>query len=254
MLDSVQSAWVRSQLYGMLGSGFGDPRNDLAYGPVPQKSAEEFAVSLKNLYGSEELRDAWRRQQSAREALRDTKTREQLRDTYCDLFVNLHPGAGVPPYETEYTSGVNDFLKNQDLADLMGFYRAFGLDLGQGERLSERPDHIAVELEFMHFLCWKEALARTENIAAHIEICQDAERKFLGDHLGRWADRFAERVEGSTPVEFFLAITSLLRLAVKQEAALMELTLEPIQCLPVLPGNPGHEMACELGFGCPFGK
>jgi len=254
MLDSVKSALVRSRLYGALAFGFVGPTGDLAYGQVSQESAEEFAVSLKNLYGSEDLTDAWSRLQYAWEAARDTDTPERLHDTYCELFVNLHPGAGVPPYETEYTSGTNDFLKNQDLADLMGFYRAFGLDLGQGERLSERPDHIAVELEFLHFLCWKEAFACTKAVAEHIEVCQDAERKFLRDHLGRWVDGFTERVEGSTREEFFLAIASLLRKAVRQEAALLEVTPEPLQCLPVLPATPGNSMDCELGFSCPLGK
>lgn len=254
MVDSVHSALIRSRLYGALASGFVVPRGHPAAGQIPQESAEESAASLRNLYGSQDLADAWRRLQSAREAARNSDTEERLRDTYRDLFVNLHPGAGVPPYETEYTCGTNDFMKNQDLADLMGFYRAFGLDLGQGERFGERPDHLAVELEFLHFLCWKEARARAEAVGEHIEVCQDAQRKFLRDHVARWAAKFADRLEGSTQEEFFLALAGLLRKMVREEAERLGVPAEPLPCLPVLPLASSEQNVCETDCGCPFGE
>ncbi len=86
-------------------------------------------------------------------------------------------------YETEYGLP-HEFRQSQELADLAGFYRAFGFGLGGPVR--ERPDHVAVELEFMYALSLKEAYAASQGLMEAAEICADAERKFLRDHLGRW--------------------------------------------------------------------
>lgn len=92
-------------------------------------------------------------------------------------------------YETEYGLP-HEFRQSQELADIAGFYRAFGLNLGGPVR--ERPDHLAVELEFMQVLLLKEALAAEAGRTEQMEICVEAQRKFLEDHLGRWIDWFAE--------------------------------------------------------------
>lgn len=61
---------------------------------------------------------------------------------------------GSLTYETE--CGLPDaYRQAQEMADIAGFYRAFGFTVGGPVR--ERPDHAAVELEFMHVLALKEA-------------------------------------------------------------------------------------------------
>jgi TorA maturation chaperone TorD len=82
-----------------------------------------------------------------------------------------------------------------EMADVAGFYRAFGVEVAPG---GERPDHVAAELEFMHLLAVKEAIARDRPDASEqAEVCRDAARTFLRDHLGRFSDRLAERLEAS---------------------------------------------------------
>ena len=107
--------------------------------------------------------------------------------------------SGSLVYETE--CGLpNEFQQSQELADLAGFYGAFGLVLGGAVR--ERPDHIAVELEFMHVLALKEALALERGLAEQAEICVEAERAFLRDHLAGWIGLLAEalaRLGASVP-------------------------------------------------------
>lgn len=83
---------------------------------------------------------------------------------------------------------------SQTLADIAGFYRAFGLDLQPS--LNERQDHIGVEAEFMQFLCLKEAYALTKGHSKEqVALCREAQMKFLGEHLGQWAFSFVERLE-----------------------------------------------------------
>ena len=78
------------------------------------------------------------------------------------------------------------------LADVAGFYKAFGVEVTPG---SERPDHLAVELEFMHLLAVKEAVAEEQGEAEGAAVCREATVSFLGDHLGRWTGKVRARLE-----------------------------------------------------------
>ncbi len=99
--------------------------------------------------------------------------------------------------------------KGQALADLLGFYQAFGFK--PSEQVKELPDHIAVELEFMGLLLLKEAYALQEGWQEEGAICVDAERTFLTDHLGSWVFSFCERVEETTSAPFYRAAAGFLK-------------------------------------------
>lgn len=111
--------------------------------------------------------------------------------------------AGSLCYETEYGLP-HEYRQSQEMADIAGFYRAFGFNLGGAVR--ERPDHVAVELEFMHILALKEGYALEADIPEHVEICVDAQGKFLQDHLGRWANLFAQSVAHNAPDSPYAAL------------------------------------------------
>lgn len=97
-----------------------------------------------------------------------------------------------PNCESFYgTEGI--FQLTSELADIGGFYRAFGLETSR--ELNERPDHIGTELEFMHFLTYKEAYAIENEGEEKRNICVNAQMKFLKDHLGRWVGCFSDLVE-----------------------------------------------------------
>jgi TorA maturation chaperone TorD len=103
--------------------------------------------------------------------------------------------AGSLVYETE--CGLpHEFRQSQELADIAGFYRAFGFRVGASVR--ERPDHLATELEFMYLLTLKEAASVQQNLKEQVEICRSAQGKFLQDHLARWIHPFCMSLEKST--------------------------------------------------------
>jgi DMSO reductase family type II enzyme chaperone len=106
-------------------------------------------------------------------------------------------------YETEYGLP-HEFRQSQELADICGFYRAFGLNVGGS--LRERPDHLAVELEFMYVLALKEAYAASNDVVEHVEVCVEAARKFLGEHLGRWINLFAHSLAHNGGAEPYLSL------------------------------------------------
>ncbi|TAK58290.1 MAG: hypothetical protein EPO22_11015 [Dehalococcoidia bacterium] len=93
-----------------------------------------------------------------------------------------------PTHETAYTAK-HLFQVTEQMADVAGFYRAFGVD-PQGER----PDSLAMELEFAYLLALKEAYAIEHHGPAKVALCRKAERAFLHDHLGRWGGAVAARM------------------------------------------------------------
>lgn len=127
---------------------------------------------------------------------------------------NLTPDC--PPYEASYEQ-TNIFQQTQVLADLAGFYRAFGLDVA--DTAHERGDHMAVESEFMAYLCLKEWHARRSGYETNAQICRDAQRKFLSDHLGRWASAFAQALKRKAANSPYAGIANVLDTFVRAECA-----------------------------------
>lgn len=95
----------------------------------------------------------------------------------------------VPLYETEY-GRMRGLSKGKDLADVVGFYNAFGFDL-LADPSPEMPDHVAIELEFYALLLYKQALLADDPEGS--DIVEDARKKFLVDHLGGFIPALARR-------------------------------------------------------------
>lgn len=106
------------------------------------------------------------------------------------LYHRLLGASGqVPDVECAYddnTAGGRGPL----IADVAGFYKAFAYE----HPAPNTADHIAAELDFLGWLALKSAYARHEGAAEHFEVTQLAREKFVGDHLGRWAMPFLERL------------------------------------------------------------
>lgn len=114
-----------------------------------------------------------------------------LQETFVELFGHTVRG-NCPPYEFEY--GRSEIIQRaSELADVAGFYSAFGLELEA--QSAERPDHVSAECEFMCVLCAKEAHATAEGHERDRDTAHQAQRSFLRDHLAQWLPTFAQRVE-----------------------------------------------------------
>jgi DMSO reductase family type II enzyme chaperone len=116
-----------------------------------------------------------------------------------------------PLNEIEYGELKADALiQPHRLADLAGFYRAFGLEVAHGA--AERPDHIGMELEFMAVLAAKEAYALEHQLDdGQLRLCQQAQKKFLREHLSGWALAFARRLARVATNEALAALAEFTR-------------------------------------------
>jgi len=134
-------------------------------------------------------------------------------------------------YETLYSSG-DVFQQVQALADIAGWYRAFGLVVSPAAK--ERVDHISVELEFMYVLGYKEAYAVGRGAADKAQLCAEAQAKFLQEHLGRWGPRFARSLRRTAEDRFYRTLAQGLRAFLALEIA--RFGLRPLALSQIPPG------------------
>lgn len=177
---------------------------------------------------------------------------QELRTAHVRLFGHAVRGT-CPPYELEY--GQSEIIQQTaELADLSGFYRAFGLDIR--ETAFERADHVSIQCEFMSILCAKEAWGLAIGNDALVECCADAQRLFLRDHLGRWLTAFARRVIKENANGFYGAVASLAAAFIHAECERFELETGP-QWLELRPTDPVRDQTIDCapaGCGSPAGE
>jgi TorA maturation chaperone TorD len=138
--------------------------------------------------------------------------REQLAAEYDRVF-GLVLCRECPPYETEYHPSSESFFCSQQMADVAGFYGAFGLATAQA--VPERPDYLGLELEFMAFLLLKKRLAlasaeHNPDAAEQARVCDAAQRDFFRDHLAWWVPSFATGLRRKAGGGFYAALGTVL--------------------------------------------
>jgi TorA maturation chaperone TorD len=120
-----------------------------------------------------------------------------------------------PPYEGSYET--DPFRQARELADVSGFYRAFGAE--PSGPAAERPDHAGCELEFLSFLVSRRLAAEAAGDAGDAAVCLAAEDAFLRDHLGKWLPAFCRDLGERAQSPFYLALARLGGRLVAEECA-----------------------------------
>jgi TorA maturation chaperone TorD len=77
---------------------------------------------------------------------------------------------------------------------------------GLGVALSEVPDHVAIELEFAHFLAARAARETQESDTGEAARYVEKRRDFLSAHLGVWVGEFAANVRKHARTDFYRAL------------------------------------------------
>ncbi|MCC7088379.1 MAG: molecular chaperone TorD family protein [Chloroflexi bacterium] len=207
---------MRSAGYSLLAHAFAYPDADRV-GAIRDAGAEFAAVGLQSpLNGLAHM---------ALAATTDGLEREYVR------LCSLSSSPDCPGFETAYFSA-DATQQTARMADLAGFYRAFGVDATSG---GVRPDDLPVELEFMSFLCQKEAYAKDHLGAPRVKQSARAQRMFLEEHLGRWGAPFGRRIAArAVPGHFYHVAGLALAEWISGECALLRIRPDEVSGEPAV--------------------
>ncbi|MCK5350923.1 molecular chaperone TorD family protein, partial [bacterium] len=174
MDDFIKREQARADSYRLLAACFCQPERDLF---LKEEVFAGLVENLRQLYPP-----------AAEEAARmqsdfSTTQQEELVVEYAHLFVGPHELV-APPYGSVYLDGQGEVM-GPSTRDVIRIYQEEGLALE--ENLTELPDHITVELEFLYYLVTSELKALYSGDAQEAIKLFDKQKSFLDKHLLKWA-------------------------------------------------------------------
>lgn len=185
----AQGAAKRSQIYHVLGAAFDFPTADffaVADDGTFARSLAELCAALPYPFAA------------------STMGLERIGVSYGDFesgYIGLFDvGAAGPPCPLYGGAYGGDRMKVME--DALRFYQFFGLQLS--EEIRELPDHLTTELEFLHFLTFRETEMREQG--ADPSPFLRAQRDFLTRHVCRWVPQLQARLSSQDCAPFFAAL------------------------------------------------
>jgi len=127
---------------------------------------------------------------------------EELSVEYARLFLGPFE-TKVPPYGSIYLNEERMVMGDSTM-EIIRFYEEMGLS--RDKDCLDLPDHIAVELELMSYLIYKEAEALEKSDFATALDMIKKQKSFLDQFLGRWIVEFCDKIKASTDNGFYLAL------------------------------------------------
>lgn len=130
---------------------------------------------------------------------------DNLAADYSKLFIIPDKKYYVTPYESVFLTGM---LSQAPTMKVKRIYDKNGLEISQD--FDDFPDHIGIELEYMHFLCNTEAENWNSNRIEELKKCLTNEKEFLEKHLGVWVRNLGEKILNKSENDFYKGIAELL--------------------------------------------
>lgn len=183
---------TREDLYRLLAACY--------YSPTAALREEECCAVLANLLAEVAPEGAQHAADAAVAAGQDTL--EALAVEHARLFVGPFQLA-APPYGSLYLDDAKTVM-GESTARVAAFYRTCGLHLA--DDFHELPDHIAVELEFMSYLAFKEREAEAVGDEEEGTRFVALQREFLDRFLLPWLEPFTSAIINDGEAPFYQAI------------------------------------------------
>lgn len=145
---------------------------------------------------------------------------EDIERSYLQVFGHS-VSKDCPPYENEYYANHDVTFRSERLADIAGFYRAFGLD--RSGTVRDRIDHLTFEAEFLQILIARQLYAADQGLdESHVDVCRQAQRSFFVEHLGWWLPAFGIQLESCASCDFHKGLGRFVRGFVPSERAVLD--------------------------------
>lgn len=142
-----------------------------------------------------------------------------LKVEYARLFIGP-PRPLVHPYgsmHADQAEGSTRLLNvGRSVRSVESVYADAGVQVAA--ELREPPDHISTELEFLYFLCQREAAAWGDDDNEAARQWRGRQRRFVDEHLKEWAARFFDAVAENTVSDYFRAVATLGKTFLRMEA------------------------------------
>jgi putative dimethyl sulfoxide reductase chaperone len=110
------------------------------------------------------------------------------------------------PYGSSWLGGEGALMEDSTLA-VLDLYREGGFEIDEDFR--DLPDHVAVELEFLYVLNFRQNQARGLGDTGARAECEQLQQRFLADHLARWIGPFSAAVRAGAETAFYRELAAM---------------------------------------------
>lgn len=244
-IEEVENLLARSTLYQILAVCYLFPSEEKLSLLKSKEDFRDLKEKLERCYPESDSLSALLRSLENLQEISSKLDAEALRSLY-NRIVGHTMSKDCPLYEGQY-GAAHVFQQVDDLADIQGFYKAFCLDISEEEK--ERCDHISVEFEFMQFLLYKQAYALENHGREEAEVCLNAQKKFLKDHVGKWVPLFAILFGRKAGEGFYFAAAEVTKAFIGLEVKLLDVNTEVLKesdlNQDVVAGAPDECLSCS---------
>ena len=195
---NISDAASRSKCYEIFSELFYEPNKEEL---LSKKIIYNLADALKDL-NPEAKQSAERMNNSINEY-----EGKQLIVEYSRLFLGPFKVL-APPYGSVYIDS-GRILMGDSTLDIMHLYREAGLVFRDG--FKEVPDHITIELEFLHFITYQELSALHSNNNDDLKKYRKTQVLFINNFFGQWIFPFCEKILSNTKNSYYRSLAECLQ-------------------------------------------
>jgi len=195
IMKDIENAVQRGDCFKLLAACFYEPDKQLFI-------EEELGEKLEQLLGqlAPTCVTASRRMTSALKELDQNK----LSIDHAALFVGPFELIAAP-YGSVYIEKKRTVM-GESTINVAQYYQDAGLSVD----IKEPPDHIAIELEFLHYLCSKEAAGLSDNQIEDARQMRERQIGFYFTALKPWVETFCEAIRVGTDNGFYINLADCL--------------------------------------------
>jgi DMSO reductase family type II enzyme chaperone len=210
----AQRAAVRSRAFALFAEAARFPDPELLGAIRSGAVARALEATLSELDAGLGNGVAW-------ESLADAGPESEDEDLAVEHTRLFEVGTSGPP--CALYGGLYGDARMKTMEEAVRFYNHFGLTLAEDPR--ELPDHLETELEFLHYLAFREAEA--VETGADPGPYQRAQRDFVERHPGRWVPKLVQRLQRAQARPYYATLFTLLARFLAREAAVLRAVAGP---------------------------